>query len=94
MILSGVKLGGILGNQQSAIFVQCCFRTGEAKNMYGTGMFLMMNMGDIPVRSDFDLIAMVAYSLGENGGDDRKDNGTGNGNKSNVMCAPEGSVSH
>ncbi len=44
--LSGVKLAGILGDQQAALFGQACLDPGEAKNTYGTGCFMLMNTGE------------------------------------------------
>ena len=50
-ILEGVPVSGDLGDQQAALFGQTCFSAGEAKNTYGTGCFMLMNMGEIPVPS-------------------------------------------
>ncbi len=60
----GVKIAGILGDQQAALVGQTCFKPGEAKNTYGTGCFLLMNCGERPVKSQFGLITTVAYKLG------------------------------
>jgi glycerol kinase len=46
--LPGVPIGGILGDQQAALFGQACFAPGDAKNTYGTGCFLLMNTGTAP----------------------------------------------
>lgn len=46
-----VKIAGAAGDQQSALFGQTCFQSGEAKNTYGTGCFLLMNTGETPVFS-------------------------------------------
>ena len=62
--IKGVKIAGILGDQQAALVGQTCFRAGEAKNTYGTGCFLLMNCGDKPVQSNFGLLTTVAYKLG------------------------------
>ena len=43
--LAGVKISGILGDQQAALFGQACFQPGEAKSTYGTGCFLLKNTG-------------------------------------------------
>lgn len=43
--LAGVKISGILGDQQAALFGQTCFQPGEAKCTYGTGCFLLKNTG-------------------------------------------------
>ena len=45
MSLEGVKVSGVLGDQQSALFGQGCFERGDIKNTYGTGCFLLMNTG-------------------------------------------------
>src|SRR5215471_3577810 len=63
--IKGVKIAGILGDQQAALVGQTCFGAGEAKNTYGTGCFLLMNCGDQPVQSNFGLLTTVAYKLGE-----------------------------
>ena len=60
----GVKIAGILGDQQAALVGQTCFLPGEAKNTYGTGCFLLMNCGEKPVQSNFGLLTTVAYKLG------------------------------
>jgi glycerol kinase len=60
----GVKIAGILGDQQAALVGQACFEPGAAKNTYGTGCFLLMNCGEKPVRSKFGLLTTVAYKLG------------------------------
>jgi glycerol kinase len=62
--LAGVPICGILGDQQSALVGQACFRAGEAKNTYGTGCFLLMNTGSTPVQSTCGLVTTVAYRLG------------------------------
>lgn len=61
--LRGAPIGGILGDQQAALFGQTCFRPGEAKNTYGTGCFLLMNTGEHAVPSKAGLITTVAYRL-------------------------------
>jgi glycerol kinase len=60
-----VPLAGILGDQQAALVGQTCFRPGEAKNTYGTGCFMLENMGTEPVHSRFGLLTTVAYKFGE-----------------------------
>jgi len=62
--LKGVAVAGILGDQQAALVGQTCFRSGEAKNTYGTGCFLLMNTGERPVQSKHGLLTTVAYKLG------------------------------
>jgi glycerol kinase len=66
-VLKNVEIGGILGDQQAALFGQSCFGVGETKVTYGTGAFLMMNTGKgvksiIP--SQHGLLTTVAYQLG------------------------------
>jgi glycerol kinase len=63
-VVRGVKIAGILGDQQAALVGQTCFEPGEAKNTYGTGCFLLMNCGEQPVKSQFGLLTTVAYKLG------------------------------
>jgi glycerol kinase len=63
--IAGVPVAGILGDQQAALVGQTCFDTGQAKNTYGTGCFLLMNTGDKPVRSKYGLITTVAFKLGQ-----------------------------
>ncbi len=64
-ILKGVPLAGILGDQQAALVGQTCLATGEAKNTYGTGCFLLMNTGTKAVPSTHGLITTVAYKFGD-----------------------------
>jgi glycerol kinase len=63
--LQGVTIAGILGDQQAALVGQTCFQPGEAKNTYGTGCFLLMNVGDQPVPSKHGLLTTVAYRIGD-----------------------------
>ncbi len=58
-------LAGILGDQQAALVGQTCLATGEAKNTYGTGCFLLMNTGTKAVPSTHGLITTVAYKFGD-----------------------------
>lgn len=64
--LSGIKITGCLGDQSSALVGQCGFNPGQAKNTYGTGCFLLYNVGTNPVISQYGLLATVAYHLGKN----------------------------
>ncbi len=62
-ILGGsIPISGIAGDQQAALFGQCCFEAGEAKNTYGTGCFLLMNTGKEAVRSKNGLLTTIAAS--------------------------------
>ena len=60
-----VPICGVAGDQQAALFGQCCFKPGEAKNTYGTGCFLLMNTGKSPVVSKHGLLTTIAASLNE-----------------------------
>jgi len=60
-----IPIAGILGDQQAALFGQTCFETGQAKNTYGTGCFLLMNTGTAPVHSKYGLLSTVAFKLGK-----------------------------
>jgi glycerol kinase len=62
--IKDVPIAGILGDQQAALVGQTCFKSGEAKNTYGTGCFLLMNTGTRPVHSKCGLLSTVAYRLG------------------------------
>ncbi|KAK0628943.1 hypothetical protein B0T17DRAFT_588909 [Bombardia bombarda] len=63
-VLEGVSIAGCLGDQSSALVGQCGFSPGQAKNTYGTGCFLLYNVGDKPVISKYGLLATVAYDFG------------------------------
>lgn len=62
--LKGTKITGCLGDQSAALVGQCGFEPGEAKNTYGTGCFLLYNVGTKPVISKHGLLATVAYDFG------------------------------
>ena len=60
-VLAGnIAIAGAAGDQQAALFGQCCFEPGEVKNTYGTGCFLLMNTGYKPVDSKHGLITTIA----------------------------------
>jgi glycerol kinase len=61
----GIPVSGMAGDQQAALFGQACFSPGEAKCTYGTGAFLLMNTGEVPVASQAGLLTTVAWRLGE-----------------------------
>jgi len=61
-----IPIGGIAGDQQAATFGQACFAAGEAKNTYGTGAFLLLNTGAVPVASEHGLLTTVLWQLGPN----------------------------
>ena len=65
-ILGGeIPISGAAGDQQAALFGQCCFEPGEAKNTYGTGCFLLMNTGNKAMSSVNGLVTTIAASVGE-----------------------------
>lgn len=57
-----IPISGVAGDQQAALFGQCCFEKGDVKNTYGTGCFLLMNTGNEPVMSKSGLITTIAAS--------------------------------
>ncbi|MBT61911.1 glycerol kinase GlpK [Coraliomargarita sp. SDUM461003] len=61
----GAPIAGIAGDQHAALFGQACFEPGMAKNTYGTGCFLLMNMGEKPIRSKNNLLTTVAWRIGD-----------------------------
>jgi glycerol kinase len=66
-VLGGeVPICGIAGDQQAALFGQCCFEEGEAKNTYGTGCFLLLNTGNKAIESKHGLVTTIAASLDKN----------------------------
>ena len=58
-----IAIGGVAGDQQAALFGQCCFNPGELKNTYGTGAFLLMNIGEQPQITDTGLVTTIAWGL-------------------------------
>jgi glycerol kinase len=83
----GIPITGVAGDQQAALFGQDCTDTGDAKCTYGTGAFLLMNVGPRPVPSQRGLLSTVGWSLAE-------DVGTGNTSSSGArtVYALEGSA--
>ncbi|NOY30009.1 MAG: glycerol kinase GlpK [Planctomycetes bacterium] len=63
--LAGMLIGGIAGDQQSALFGQTCFARGETKCTYGTGCFMLMNTGEEAVESKNKLLTTVAWRIGD-----------------------------
>ncbi len=59
-----IKISGAAGDQQCALFGQCCFEKGNAKNTYGTGCFMLMNTGEKPVFSKNGLVTTIAWGEG------------------------------
>ena len=62
---AAIPVAGDLGDQQAALFGQACFGKGDAKNTYGTGSFLLLNIGEDPVLSKNGLLTTAGYSLQE-----------------------------
>lgn len=60
-----VKICGVAGDQQAALFGQTCFEPGESKNTYGTGCFMLLNTGNKPVFSKNGLLTTVAWQIGD-----------------------------
>lgn len=65
-ILAGTPISGSAGDQAAALFGQCCFTAGQAKNTYGTGCFTLLNIGNESVRSSRGLLTSVAWSINGN----------------------------
>lgn len=63
--LKGVRITSCLGDQSAALVGHCAFTPGTAKNTYGTGCFLLYNVGETPVISKHGLLATVAFQLGK-----------------------------
>ena len=65
-VLGGkIPIAGAAGDQQAALFGQCCFERGEVKNTYGTGCFLLMNIGTDVIMSKSGLLTTVAAGTSE-----------------------------
>ena len=60
---ASIPIAGAAGDQQSALFGQTCFSSGEAKNTYGTGCFLLMNTGETPIVSQHGLVTTIAWGI-------------------------------
>lgn len=63
--LEGIPVAGDLGDQHAALFGQTCFTSGEAKNTYGTGCFMLLNTGEKPVSSKAGLLTTLGYKIGD-----------------------------
>lgn len=61
-----IPIAGVAGDQQAALFGQCCFEAGEVKNTYGTGCFLLMNTGNKAITSQAGLLTTIAASEKDN----------------------------
>lgn len=64
ILSSSVPIAGIAGDQQAALFGQMCTQKGMAKNTYGTGCFLLMNIGSKPIFSNNNLVTTIAWRIG------------------------------
>ena len=62
---SSIPVAGIAGDQQAALFGQMCIEPGMVKNTYGTGCFMMMNIGNKPLESKSKLLTTVAWKIGD-----------------------------
>lgn len=60
-----IPIAGIAGDQQAALFGQMCIKKGMAKNTYGTGCFLLMNIGNKPVKSENKLVTTIGWKIGK-----------------------------
>lgn len=58
-----VHIFGVAGDQQSALFGQCCFQKGDSKNTYGTGCFMLMNTGETPILSQSGLLTTIGWKV-------------------------------
>ncbi|MCB0404530.1 MAG: glycerol kinase GlpK [Bdellovibrionales bacterium] len=61
----GIPIAGLVGDQQAALFGQACFKPGMAKATYGTGAFVLANIGAKPIYSKHKLLTSVAWKIGE-----------------------------
>jgi glycerol kinase len=62
---TAVPVSGIAGDQQAALFGQLCTEPGMVKNTYGTGCFMMMNIGDKPIESNSKLLTTIAWKIND-----------------------------
>lgn len=60
-----IPIAGIAGDQQAALFGQLCTEKGMVKNTYGTGCFMLMNIGDKPILSQNNLVTTIAWQIGD-----------------------------
>jgi glycerol kinase len=58
-----IPISGIAGDQQSALFGQMCTQPGMVKNTYGTGCFMLMNIGETPILSKNNLVTTIAWKI-------------------------------
>lgn len=60
-----IPIAGIAGDQQAALFGQMCTKAGMVKNTYGTGCFMLMNIGEQPILSNHKLVTTIAWKIGD-----------------------------
>lgn len=65
LLAAKIPISGIAGDQQAALFGQMCTQKGMVKNTYGTGCFMLMNIGDSPIISKNKLITTIAWKIGD-----------------------------
>ncbi len=65
ILAARIPIAGIAGDQQAALFGQLCTKPGMVKNTYGTGCFMLMNIGDKPMLSSNNLVTTIAWKLGD-----------------------------
>lgn len=58
-----IKIAGLIGDQQSSLLGQGCFNKGQIKNTYGTGSFMLANIGHDPIKSQNNLLTTIAYKI-------------------------------
>ena len=63
--LAGLKIAGIAGDQQAALFGQLCFEKGLTKSTYGTGCFMLQNVGTKAVKSENRLLTTIGWQIGD-----------------------------
>lgn len=66
ILAAKIPIAGIAGDQQAALFGQMCIKKGMVKSTYGTGCFMLMNIGERPVLSTNSLITTIAWKIGDN----------------------------
>ena len=63
VLAAKIPIAGIAGDQQAALFGQMCTQVGMVKNTYGTGCFMLMNIGDKPIVSQNNLVTTIAWKI-------------------------------
>jgi glycerol kinase len=65
LLSSKIPIGGVAGDQHAALFGQMCTAPGMVKNTYGTGCFMLMNIGSKPILSKNNLVTTIAWKIGD-----------------------------